>query len=318
MRQSHLTEKNESLLILGTIMLLGAISTALATSPSSSSGPYLTPQECEAHAANYGQGNSADTYALRACFSAIAGVASPKNTRFTSDKTIEAVGYKNMIIIRQLTPQAAPSPALESIRVIAGSKTGLADVRAIALNENESTVIALNYPAEQGGSPSISTYLWSRNGNMIPIRTTAPVELQGATSIAVDGSKGMIFAANPEQRTITVFSSKADVAGRSPASTTVPLTQIQGSSSQLQHPIDLAVDTLHHVLYSLEGFENEILGYSYSSLGGTTPIFAATFPAATTHPTSLTLSSGLLTVAFSDDTQLSVPAAPTATATGGQ
>jgi hypothetical protein len=141
--------------------------------------------------------------------------------------------FKGAILGAILEFAAGANGDTPPIRVITGPDTGLGLTCGIAL-DSTGEILVSNNPNRVGGEPSITVYAPSATGDAPPIRTIlgSDTELTGSCGIAVDSTKGIIFASNPGSITSYPLSANGDVA---------PMTVISGSNTELDNADDVAL-----------------------------------------------------------------------------
>jgi hypothetical protein len=248
--------------------------------------PQLSIADCEARAIDYTDSQKPHNKELPLCWNTVFGQADSRTVRTTSTGLTTTVGYANMILLRDQNAAGK----VTKVRAIGGSNTGLQDVRAIALNEKEGTLVALNYVKDRdGGRPEAWLYTFSSklDGNINPIRRVYRKELDGAVSVSVDADDNLIVAMVPEQLGAIVLPLEASVDGRSPASEVKTLGWLKSGKTQLQDPEDIAYDPVDHAFLLSDTQGNQVVAYDAAGLknglGSTTPLWTiasvATLPA---------------------------------------
>lgn len=92
------------------------------------------------------------------CFSVFLESA-PLNTRLSLSPELELVAYKNIIFTQ----------GPDTLRVIAGDKTGLEEIQSFAVDRNQERIAVLNkVKGEEKSELSVLTYNLSRHGNVVP------------------------------------------------------------------------------------------------------------------------------------------------------
>ncbi len=153
---------------------------------------------CDKEARSFGDGSGKDSIS-KECESYIRSGATAHQRVRGALSGISVSGHGNILIVDD------PKTKIKGQNLIAGKYTELDDLRALALDEKNREIIALN------GNGDVLFYSAVLTGNVAPRRILRHKELDGAVSLAVNPRLDQLLALNPKKSEILVFSRKGNV-----------------------------------------------------------------------------------------------------------
>jgi len=157
------------------------------------------------------------------------------------------------------------------LRTIAGSSTGLNYAQMLALDPLAGEILVANAAdrASPPGTPSVTVFSRTANGNVAPLRTLsgASTGLAGPIGLALDRTNDEVFVTNvsPGTPTVTVYARMA-------SGDTAPLRTLGGPSTGFNYPVAAFVDLVHQELVVSNQSGNSVATFHRTDSGDTAPI----------------------------------------------
>jgi hypothetical protein len=192
---------------------------------------------CEDQAQSFGNGKG-DDFISDDCKNAFKKMAKPIAIKESLNLKTKFFGFRNMILIEKKVNTTT------SNLIIAGSSTELKSVIALAMDEKNKEIIALE---ESGDVLFFSAKL---AGNIAPFRILKHKDLVGSTELVVDTVKDQIGIYNNKEKKILFFSRLANALGRVGKQKLDVLQSLQTAPYELS---DLSIDAEKG---ELKGFDN--------------------------------------------------------------
>jgi len=154
---------------------------------------------CYDQAKNYGNGHGAD-HINKDCLSLFSSNANGHNIAYSPSGKIKATAFRNIVIVEKIL-------ADNKIRTdfIAGNSTGLAEIKAIAIDEDHEEIIILN------GDNSVLFFSFVITGNISPYRILRSAALENSFDIEYIVSSSQVAIASGKTGQVLLFSRKANI-----------------------------------------------------------------------------------------------------------
>ena len=178
----------------------------------------------------------------------------------TNDEVFTAIGTDNAILVSGRT--VTGTSAL--LRTIVGSATGLNGARAVVVDASHNEILVAN-----AGDSSITVYQRTANLNATPIRTISGSATHLATPIgvALDLVHGEILVLNAP-----TYSPFMTVYARTATGNIAPLRIIAGASTELNGPVDLAVDVANNEILVANAGQKAVAVFARDADGNVPPL----------------------------------------------
>jgi len=213
----------------------------------------------------FGSQKTAPTEIPSDCYISLLNSQNQLNYDESSDGLIKIIGTKNLLLSRVHDYDESSKVVLLKDEYTSGDKSKLTEIKAVDFNESDARIYVLN---QENTQKQVYSYAYDIGGNNTPIRELHTIEIEQASNLRVDGKSSEIFLISLNDKWIKVFNRLADPDGRRPENSNRLLRSIQGPTTQLQAPIDLAI--IGNELFILE--PNKILVFNKQSNGNISPI----------------------------------------------
>jgi len=198
---------------------------------------------CQDQADVFGNGKSDDIIS-KFCLELFIKQSPPSaRVEFPSGK-IKFYGYRNMIIIEKESNNRRVK------EIIAGNSTELKSIQALAFDENNKEIVALD---ESGEVLSFTTTI---TGNIAPYRILRNKEIEGASELVIDYTRDQIIVNNKKTKKILFFSRLANINGRKGKQRLMVLKTINTLGNELTN---LSIDQVKSELNAVDSSNRKIL-----------------------------------------------------------
>lgn len=181
---------------------------------------------CQDQAENYGNGKGDDLISKK-CIESFKTMAVASAVIESKTAKMKFYGYRNMILIEKSKDTSVVT------EIIAGTSTELKAIHALAFDEKNQEVVALE---ESGDVLFFSSKI---TGNIAPYRILKHKELAGASEIVVDSVRDQVVVNNKSNKKILFFSRLANINARAEKQKLDIIRVIDASMMDLK---DLSID----------------------------------------------------------------------------
>ena len=231
-------------LLASTVASAGAPADLLGVSDPASAEDESRLRQCEQELRSFGTGNGPSSVSPE-CFAPWSRAAAPGGFRQLADRSLVVAGRGGAILFRH--PTGALTPPTQE--VIAGARTGIVDVRALAIDSEHGELFVLN----RVGADSLQILVFSLRlpGNVAPLRILAGPALGGVVALALQSARGeLVLADGRGAKIVTVSRMAWGALGGEKAPL---LRELTGHRTGLNSPTAVAADPISDEIYVADG-----------------------------------------------------------------